>query len=147
MYRDLAIVNFSTSEMFWETPRRQKFFSVIHPFILYIVSLKATRDKWRFRLCLRGVQFVSVVCCTQRRLSLRCAPLRRDCLHGVMHPKRFFLNLELFTSNRLHNGDRLCGVLQTVGCIYSAEIVSTVCCTPRIQFCDQISRRNRNQVR
>ena len=34
-----------------------------------IVSLKATRDRRRFRFCFRGVQFISTVCCTPWRSS------------------------------------------------------------------------------
>ena len=52
---------------------------------LLIFLLKATRDKRRFRFHLRGVQFVSAVCCTPRRSSQRYDAHREDRFHGVQH--------------------------------------------------------------
>ena len=58
--------------------------SPLKGFIL-IVPWKETREKWRFRFGLRGVQFVFAVCCTPLRLSPRCVAHRRDYLCGVLH--------------------------------------------------------------
>ena len=46
---------------------------------LWNVPLKATRDKWRFRFWLRGVQCVSEVCCTPLRCASYCGDFLEMC--------------------------------------------------------------------
>ena len=65
----------------------------------------------------------------------------------VFTPKRISPDC-LFKSNN-RQVIRFCfrGVQYFRGMLHTAEIISAVGCTPRRQLCDQISRRNRNQIR
>ena len=90
---------------------------------LHIVPLKATKYKWRFQFWLRGVQFVSAVCCTPRISSVWCVAQRGD----------FFETWRPWLHSMLHTiGDLLRAMLHT-GEIFSTvctEMVSTVSNTP-----------------
>ena len=109
---------------------------------LLIVTLKATTDKWRFRFWLPGVQFVTAVCCTPLRSSLRCVAHCGDCLCVMLNTAEIISSVSC-TPRRsslrcvAHRGDFF----------ELGAMDSTVCSTPWRQLCYRISQQNRNHIR
>ena len=136
---------------------------------LLLVSLKATKDKWRIRfwflalgrnlsprnvahrgdyLCcgLHTAEIISAVCCTLPRLTPGCVAHRRDCLRGVLHTAEIFLKLGTLDSSVCCTCTPL---ISSLWCDVHRgyDLCSTVCCTPWRQLCDRISLQNRSRIR
>ena len=114
----------------------------------------------RVNLCRESI---FVVCIIPRSPTPLCASLRQDNLHGVHHTAKtncipgieIFACLWLFlkgqTGEILLRGEHIYHerkYLKYKMLIYKEKCVdSAVCCTPRRQLCDQISRCNRKRIR
>ena len=76
----------------------------------------ATTYKWRFQFLLSSVQFVSAVCCTPLRSSLRYVAHCGDHLCSLQHTAEIFSKLGARTLLCVaHSGDCLCGVFIPLG--------------------------------